>query len=117
MALPMGLASRLRRWEFLICLLGGAEWCFLALRTLQQPSRSWLKGMTVFRPLSGEQMEQMVRPKWRGNPPEAAANSFSYLARLSDVSMQKAFAEQLQGVQEHAGLQPLPPCHWRAQVD
>ena len=73
--------------------------------------------MTVFRPLSGEQMEQMVRPKWRGNPPEAAANSFSYLARLSDISMQKAFAEQLQGEQDRAGLQLLPPCNWRDSLE
>ena len=60
-------------------------------------------------PLSGQQA--MLRPQWRGDPSQAAA--FPYLARLQNVSAQKAYAERLQEDRERAGLQPLPPCHWR----
>ena len=42
-------------------------------------------------PLSGQQA--MLRPQWRGDPSQAAA--FPYLARLQNVSAQKAYAENL----------------------
>ena len=42
---------------------------------------------TVCRPLSGEQIEHMLRPQWRGHLSQAPSNE--YLARLREPSLKK----------------------------
>ena len=70
---------------------------------------------TVCRPLSGEQIDHMLRPQWRGHLSQAPSNE--YLGRLRDVSAQKAFAEEAQREQERGGFQLLPPCNWRDPLE
>ena len=71
---------------------------------------------TVCRPLSGEQIEHMLHPQWRGHLSQAPPSN-EYIARLREVSAQKSFAEEVQREQERGGFQLLPPCNWRDPLE